>query len=176
LAEENMRAQRLTARSRTAGVFAVPTSQDLPGRFVREGQTIGYVLPPGSRTIRATIDQDDIDLVRKRLRSSTVKLAERVEDTLPARLVREVPAGSDELPSKALSSSGGGLFAVDPRDPHGTKTLRRVFQVDLELPDSVAPSGAFGSRAYVRFDHEWEPVGNQMWRRVRQTLLSRLNF
>jgi putative peptide zinc metalloprotease protein len=176
LAAENMRAQRLTARSRTAGVFAVPTSQDLPGRFVREGQTIGYVLPPGSRTIRATIDQDDIDLVRKRLRRSTVKLAERVEDTLPARLVREVPAGSDELPSKALSSSGGGLFAVDPRDPHGTKTLRRVFQVDLELPDSVAPSGAFGSRAYVRFDHEWEPVGNQMWRRVRQTLLSRLNF
>ena len=176
LAEEAGRNQRLTARSRAVGVFSVPTPQDLFGRFVREGQAIGYVLPPGSRMIRATIDQDDIDLVRKRLRRSTVKLTERLEETFPARLVREVPAGSDELPSKALSSSGGGSFAVDPRDSHGTKTLRRVFQVDLELPDTVAASGAFGSRAYIRFDHEWEPVGFQLWRRLRQVLLSRLNF
>jgi putative peptide zinc metalloprotease protein len=176
LDEETRRTQRLTARSRTGGVFAVPTSQDLPGRFVREGQTIGYVLPQGSRTIRATIDQDDIDLVRKRLQRSTVKLTEHLEDTLPARLVREVPAGSDELPSKALSNSGGGSFAVDPRDPHGTKTLRRVFQVDLELEEPAAASGAFGSRAYIRFDHEWEPIGYQFWRRLRQLLLSRLDF
>lgn len=176
LAEETRRTQRLTARSRAAGVFAVPTSQDLFGRYVREGQTIGYVLPAGSRMIRATVDQDDIDLVRKRLRMSTVKLTEHLEDTYPARLIREVPAGSDELPSKALSSSGGGSYAVDPRDPHGTKAMRRVFQVDLELPDTVAASGAFGSRAYIRFDHEWEPVGYQLWRRLRQVLLSRLNF
>lgn len=176
LDDETGRVRRLTARSRNAGVFDVPTPQDLPGRFVREGQTIGYVLPQGSRTIRATVDQDDIDLVRNRLQRSTVKLTERLEDTLLARVAREVPAGSDELPSKALSSSGGGQLAVDPRDPHGTKTLRRVFQVDLELDGTAPASGAFGSRAYIRFDHKWEPIGYQLWRRLRQLLLSRLDF
>ena len=134
LTTKTNRAERLVARSRGEGTFAVMRPQDLPGRFVREGQQIGYVLPPGSRIVRATIRQDDIDLVRHRLRSTTVKLAERLDETLPARIIREVPAGRDDLPSKALGGTGGGALPVDPRDPHGTKTLQRVFQVDIELP------------------------------------------
>jgi putative peptide zinc metalloprotease protein len=148
--------------------------QDLPGRFLREGQQIGYVLPPGSRIVRATIRQDDIDLVRHRLRSTVVKLAERLDATLPAEIIREVPAGRDDLPSKALGGTGGGALAVDPGDPHGTKTLQRVFQVDIVLPQNAATAAAFGSRAYVRFNHAWEPAGQQIWRRVRQLLLSQL--
>jgi putative peptide zinc metalloprotease protein len=148
--------------------------QDLPGRYVREGQQLGYVLPPGSRIVRATISQDDIDLIRNRLRRTTVKLAERLDETRPARIVREVPAGRDDLPSKALGGSGGGTLPVDPRDPGGTKTLERIFQVDIELPPDVASAAAFGSRAYVRFDHRWEPIGQQIWRRLRQLVLARL--
>jgi putative peptide zinc metalloprotease protein len=175
LADGSTRVERLVAHSRAQGVFAVPTPQDLEGRFVREGQALGYVLPPGSRIIRAAIRQDDIDLVRNRLRSAAVRLSERVEESVPARLIREVPAGGEQLPSKALGGSGGGAVAVDPRDPNGTKSLQRVFQVDLELSEGAAPAVSFGSRVYVRFDHIWEPVGHQLWRRVRQLLLSRLN-
>ena len=174
LANAASRAERLVARSRGEGTFAVMKPQDLPGRFLREGQEIGYVLPPGSRIVRATVRQDDIDLVRHRLRNTSVKLAERLDETLPARIIREVPAGRDDLPSKALGGQGGGALSVDPGDPHGTKTLQRVFQVDIELPSDVAAAAAFGSRAYVRFDHEWEPAGRQIWRRLRQLLLSRL--
>ena len=128
----------------------------------------------GSRIVRATIRQDDIDLVRDRLRSTTVKLTERLDETLPARIIREVPAGREDLPSKALGGTGGGALPVDPHDPQGTKTLQRVFQVDIELPLNVASAAAFGSRAYVRFDYLWEPIGQQIWRRVRQLVLSRL--
>ncbi len=170
------RAERLTARSHSDGAFAVMKPQDLPGRFLREGEQIGYVLPAGSRIVRATIRQDDIDLVRHRLHSTVVKLAERLDATLPAEIVREVPAGRDDLPSKALGGTGGGALAVDPGDPHGTKTLQRVFQVDIVLPENAAAAAAFGSRAYVRFNHDWEPAGQQIWRRVRQLLLSQLQF
>ena len=141
---------------------------------MREGQLIGYVLPPGSRIVRATVRQDDIDLVRNQLRSTRVKLAERLEGSVPARIVREVPAGREDLPSKALGGAGGGALAVDTRDPQGMKAFQRVFQVDIELPAEAPAATAFGSRAYVRFDHEWEPVGQQIWRRTRQLLLSRL--
>ena len=175
LAAKAERTKRLVIRSRAEGTFAVLKPEDLPGRFFREGQQIGYVLPSGSRIVRATVRQDDIDLVRHRVRHATVKLAERLEETLPAEIIREVPAGRDELPSKALGSAGGGALAIDPRDSQGTKTLQRVFQIDLELPAEVELPIGFGSRAFVRFDHYWEPVGQQMWRRVRQLLLSRLH-
>jgi putative peptide zinc metalloprotease protein len=65
---------------------------------------------------------------------------------------------------------------VDPADTQGTRTLQRVFQVDVELSANATAPIAFGGRAYVRFDHDWEPVGWQMWRRVRQLLLSRLQI
>jgi putative peptide zinc metalloprotease protein len=174
LATAANRAERLVARSRGDGTFAVLKPQDLPGRFLREGQQIGYVLPSGSRIVRATVRQDDIGLVRHRLRSTLVKLAERLDETLPARIIREVPAGREDLPSKALGGTGGGALAVDPGDPQGTKTLQRVFQVDIELPESATAAAAFGSRVYIRFDHDWEPAGQQIWRRVRQLLLSRI--
>jgi putative peptide zinc metalloprotease protein len=174
LTTKTKRVERLVARSGGEGTFAVITPQDLPGRFVREGQQIGYVLPPGSRIVRATISQDDIDLVRDRLRTTTVKLTERLDETLPARIIREVPAGREDLPSKALGGTGGGALPVDPRDRQGTKTLQRVFQVDIELPVNVDSATAFGSRAYVRFDYHWEPIGRQIWRRARQLVLSRL--
>jgi putative peptide zinc metalloprotease protein len=89
--------------------------------------------------------------------------------------VREVPGGQEDLPSKALGVTGGGLLPIDPRDPQGKKGYNRVFQVDLELPANAAATTAFGSRAYVRFDHDWEPVGRQIWRRMRQLFLSRFS-
>jgi putative peptide zinc metalloprotease protein len=173
LASETQRAARLIVRSRAEGAFVVSKPQDLAGRYMREGQLIGYVLPAGSRIVRATIGQDDIDLVRTKLRGVTVKLAERLDETMPARIIREVPAGREDLPSKALGGAGGGALPVDPRDSQGTKSLQRVFQVDLELP-LEGESPAFGSRAYVRFELRWEPIGEQLWRRTRQLLLSRL--
>jgi putative peptide zinc metalloprotease protein len=173
LATKIDRADRLIARSQSNGTFAVLKPQDLPGHFVREGQAIGYVLPTGSRTIRATIGQHDIDLVRNHLRSTSIRLAERIDETLLARIIREVPAGGEELPSKTLGESGGGAIPIDPRDPHATKAFQHVFQVDLELMPDAAPATLFGSRAYVRFNYDWEPVGQQIWRRVRQLLLSR---
>jgi putative peptide zinc metalloprotease protein len=174
LATKQTRVERLVVHSSVQGLFAAAKPEDLPGRFFREGQEIGYVLPSGSDIVRVAIRQDDIDLVRSRVRSVTVKLSERLEQTLRARIVREVPGGAEDLPSKVLGTKGGGAFPIDPRDGEGTRTLRRVFQLEIALPADGAPAEAFGSRAYVRFDHHWEPIGLQMWRRVRQLLLSRL--
>ena len=170
------RIERLTVRSRVAGTFVVNRPQDLPGRYLREGQEIGYVLPADSRIVRATISQDDFELVRSRLRHVRVKLAQHPGETLPAQILREMPAGQGQLPSKALGEAGGGLLPVDPRDPLGRKVALRVFHVDLELPAEYAAIAAFGSRVYVRFDHDWEPIGQQVWRRVRQLLLSRFTM
>ena len=157
-----------SSRSQGEGTFAVMKPQDLPGRFLREGQEIGYVLPPSSRIVRATIHQDDIDLVRNRLRSVRVRLAERLDEILPARIIREVyrPVATT-CRARLWAVRAAAPVPVDPRDPQGNEPYNRVFQVDIELPADISATAAFGSRAYVRFDHDWEPVGQQIWRRER---------
>jgi putative peptide zinc metalloprotease protein len=166
----------LQAHAGDSGVFAIADPVDMPGRFFKRGDVLGYVLPPsGAHLVRATVAQEDIDLVRNHVRTARIMLADHLGHPLDVVSVREVPAGSDKLPSAALGSVGGGATAVDPRDDHGMTTLNRVFQFDLQLAAPVADAG-FGARAFVRFDHDWEPLGFQLWRRARQLLLSRVEF
>jgi putative peptide zinc metalloprotease protein len=174
LARERERADRLIARSAADGTFVLAKSEDLPGRFFRQGEVLGYVVPASSNIVRVVVPQDDIELVRNSLRGLTVKLGGRVTETYRARLIREVPGGSSELPSKALSTTGGGMVAVDPGDREGRKALQRFFQFDIELPTDAATI-AFGSRVYARFEHEREPLSFQLFRRLRQLFLARLN-
>ena len=86
-----------------------------------------------------------------------------------------MPAGSDQLPSPALSTLGGGQFSVDPRVPKELKTLERVFQFDLELPAGTPVSGT-GGRVYVRFGHGSEPLARQWYRQGRQLFLRRFGI
>jgi putative peptide zinc metalloprotease protein len=166
------RADALKVRSAVNGVFLSPASEDLPGRYAKRGDVLGYVIFQQSRIARVVVTQDDIDLVRNRLDGVEVRLANRPATSYQARIVREVPAASDRLPSKALTEAGGGRFAADPRDSNQLKTLARTFQFDLELPLDAANAN-FGSRVLVRFDHGQEPLAAQWYRRLRQLLLSR---
>lgn len=174
IARDRIREHRLTVKSRSDGRLVIDKAVDLPGRFLREGEVMGYVTPATSRAIRLTVSQDDIELVRHSLEHVEIKLADRLAETLSGRIVREVPAARDELPSKALTVSGGGRIATDARDGKTERSLQRHFQFDVEL--EAAPANmAFGTRAYVKFVHQWEPLGWQAYRRLRQLFLSRLN-
>jgi putative peptide zinc metalloprotease protein len=164
----------LSVRSAIGGVFVVPQAEDLPGRFLRRGEVIGYIEEPESRLVRVVVTQGNIDLVRGHLKRIEVKLPQQPNESWLARILREVPAGSEELPSMALTGAGGGSFAIDPHYPDQARSFERTFQFDLELPPGVTP-GYFGSRVYVRFTHEAEPLGVQWYRRIRQLFLARFN-
>jgi putative peptide zinc metalloprotease protein len=164
----------LTLRSPADGRFVVPNAADLPGRFIRKGQLVAYVVEPSALTARVVVGQDQISLVRERTREVEVMLADWGADPLPAEIRREVPAASNRLPTAALGSTGGGPFAVDPRDNQGVTSLGRVFQLELALGSEVR-SSYLGGRVFVRFDHGFEPVGFQIYRALRQLLLRRFN-
>ncbi len=168
------RADKLVARSAVAGRFMLAHPDDLPGRFFHKGEQLGYVVQDAPRIVRVVVSQDDIDLVRERLVRTEVRAAQRIEQVYPARVVREVPAAREYLPSTALSSEGGGVIAADPRDPRSGKTLTTNFQYDLALPPEV-PSLAYGGRVYVRFSFQPEPLGLQWHRRIRQVFLERFH-
>jgi len=168
------RVAQLSTRAQAAGTFVRASSEDLPGSYVKRGDLLGYILGPQQRTVRAVVPQDEIGMVRGALRGIEVQLADRLGHRYAGRIVRTVPQGEENLPSKALAVEGGGDFVLDPRDPSTLRTLDKVFQFDIVL-DPVPADLRIGTRAYVRFEYAREPLAMQLWRRVRQLLLSRLH-
>ena len=124
---------------------------------MRQGDLIGYVISPERLIVRTVIPQSDIGLVRRQVKQVEVRFAERLGKIVPARVVREKPAGSTALPSRALGAAGGGDIAVRMTNDDGLTASEKVFQVDLGLPENIEIAG-LGERAYVRFDHGAEPL------------------
>jgi putative peptide zinc metalloprotease protein len=174
LARARERRADLMIRSKAAGSFVLPKAEDLPGRFVKRGELLAHVVDLTTITVRTVVGQDDIDLIRHQTNAVQVRLAERLADPMPATVTRLVPSASDELPSPALGSEGGGQVPLDPHDPKGQKAMKKLFQIDLELP---AQHGILnvGGRVYVRFDHGHESLAAQWYRQGRQLFLARFN-
>lgn len=172
----------MVVRSPGDGIFLLPRAEDVPGSYVKKGVPLGYVVDFSRMTCRIIVNQADVDHIRYRTRKVEGRLVESVPMIFPARVEREVPAASKDLPSLALSLEGGGSVALDPREmrsPEGgaarnPRAFEKLFQFDISL-DGVTPTGV-GERVYVRFEHDPEPVGYRWYRAVRRTMLKMFNI
>ena len=176
LAIERQRLDDLEIRAQAPGrfVLSAATADDLPGRYLKQGDLIGYVTPGAASVARIVVAQDDINLVRDHLGSLRFRLASMPVRSYAGRIGRFVPGGTHELPSRALSTEMGGPIPADPRDTKGKTALNRVFLFDIVLPPELRQV-PFGTRVFVRFALDWEPLGWQAARRTRQMFLSRFN-
>ncbi len=168
------RMARLTLHAGASGRLLLEHPDDLPGRFLQQGEVVGYVVGSYVPVVRVVVPQEDVDQIRLETRDVVVKLPQNLAATWPARLLREVPAAGHELPSAALGQSGGGDIVLDPGDKEGTKTLQSVFEFELAL-EQAAPARFLGSRVHVRFEHPATPLGTRAWRGVRRLFLSRFH-
>jgi putative peptide zinc metalloprotease protein len=171
LARLREEADRLTLRSAIAGTLLIDKPDDLPGRYLRKGEVVGYVRTNDPPLVRVVMPQSDVDAVRLATQHVEVRMPQSIAETWQAQLTRSVPAAARQLPSAVLGAKGGGSTPVDPRDEKGLATLESVFEFELELPVEV-PHEWLGSRVYVRFEHTAEPVGLRMVRAVRRAFLS----
>lgn len=174
LALNRQRAKDLVVRSPRAGEVVLPYAADLPGRFLRKGELVAYIADFSAPVIRVVVGQDVVDLVRQRTRGVSVRLSNPRSVVLPAEIMREVPSASDQLPSLALSTVGGGELAIDPTDSTGTRVLEHAFQFELRVPPSAHVS-SIGGRIYVRFDHGSEALAWRALRSIRQLFLKQFN-
>lgn len=165
------RASRLEVRSAGSGRLWIPDTDDLPGRHVQQGEVLGYVIPSEAPRVRVIVGQADADFIRGHTLGIEVMLPFAPGSIWTARVVRAVPAASNELPSAALGREGGGTVATDPRDQTGRKALNSYFEYELALP-AAFPYRFIGSRVSVRFAHPSEPIAARMWRGVRRLFLA----
>jgi putative peptide zinc metalloprotease protein len=153
-----------------AGQFLVVDEADLPGRFLHKGDVVGYVIGEDDPIVRVVVPQNEVDPVRRSTLKVEVRHAENIDQILPARILREVPSASAEIPHLALSTAGGGQILLDPTKTDRPKPLESLFHFDLRITGSV-PRSHLGGRVYVRFEHPPEPVAYRIGRAVRQLFL-----
>ncbi|MBE7182854.1 MAG: PqqD family peptide modification chaperone [Methylobacterium mesophilicum] len=173
LASVKQRSDDLVVRAEQGGRFVLPDAANLKGRFVKQGDLVGYVMAKATPALRVIVPQDEVDLVRGRTTDVSVRYASALDRVVSAKIAREVPSAQVDLPSLALSVEGGGSVATrNSRD--GAKAVQGLFVFDL-LPDSAAAGMLMGSRVYARFDHGAEPIAWRVARSLRQVFLSRFN-
>ena len=120
------------------------------------------------------VSQNNVDLVRNDTNSVSVIPVEWNPEPLRAEILREVPGATQQLPTPALGTAGGGKVPVDPGDPNGVKTLGRFFEIEI-LMQSPSEDILLGRRVRVRFDHGYMPLGFQAYRSLRQLFLRLYN-
>lgn len=155
------------------GTFVIEKPSDLTGAYVQRGDLVAYVFQSVD-SVRVVVSQAAESLVREQTTRVAIRAAERVEDVVQARITREVPAATDELPSMALSLQGGGKIGLDPSHPGDNRAIERLFILDLALP----PGTHFrhlGGRVYVRFEHPAEPLAAQWYRAGRREFMRKFN-
>jgi putative peptide zinc metalloprotease protein len=162
--------EKLIVRSPAQGTFILIDARNLPGRFVKQGELLGYIIAEHRPTVRAVVRQSDIGLVRERITGVEVRLAEQSSKTLQGEIERIVPAADLNLPSAALGTDGGGNIAVDPTDAKGLRALDTIFQLDIRLPEQLK-NPHIGGRVYVRLEHGRMPLAMQWYRSLRQLFL-----
>jgi putative peptide zinc metalloprotease protein len=170
LARARQQLGKLVATAPGAGTFIAPGAVDLPGRFVRQGELLGYVAQLADTSVRVAVSQADIGLVRQQTEAVHIRFYSDRNRAVTARVRREVPAGNFRLPSKVLGTEGGGQFLTDPADEEGRRVQQQVFQLELALLDEI-PVSYYGERVQVRFDHGTLPLAQQWYRRGRQLFL-----
>lgn len=168
------RRDQLAIQSATAGILVIPAAQDLAGRFIRRGELLGYVIPQASPIVRVLVPQSRIGVVRDNAREVNIRLVNNLGVVVPARVIREVPEATTELPSLALSISGGGEVAIDPRESGEAHSFLTHFVFDLAVDENIG-NDWHGQRVYVRFEHGYESIAVQFMRALRQLFLSRFN-
>ena len=168
------KASAMSVKAFKDGKLMLLEADDLPGRFLRKGDLLGYILDDEKPTVRMAVSQDHIGQLRQGVVDVKVRFASNPDKEFPAQILRQAPEATNQLPSAALATTGGGKFIVTPGQEDQMVTMEKVFLVDLK-PDFQGYEIPLGTRAYVRIDHGSEALASQWYRRLRQVFLRQFN-
>ncbi|MFK8080147.1 MAG: HlyD family efflux transporter periplasmic adaptor subunit [Granulosicoccus sp.] len=148
------------------------------GLHVSQGTLLAYVVDDDERVVRAVVDQVALGDVETGVQGVQVRLAHNMTRRLQARIARQVPSGSHQLPSAALINTGLNGFDVEQDvSAEGVRTTEKVFHLELVL-DSAPEDLLYvpmGTRAFVTLEHPDEPLAPRWIRISRQMLLKHLS-
>ncbi|MEH6442874.1 MAG: peptidase M50 [Oceanospirillaceae bacterium] len=159
----------LQIRSRIAGEFMQPRMEGSLGRYVNRGEVLGYVVNYASLPLAVMISEDNIDQVRNQTRKVELRFSSAPKEAYQARILRQTPASTQQLPSVTLSTDGGGRIALSPNRDYALQSFKSYFRIELTAPQNLKQR--FDERVYVLFEHDPEPIIWRWYRATRRLLL-----
>lgn len=174
LANAQKNVQSMQLKSATQGQLLIPDADDLPGQFFKQGDLIGYVINNSLPIVRTVVTQGDMGKLQAGTERVQIRLANHLDQVIPAKIIRIIPEATNRLPSAALATSAGGKMILDPDRTEDLVTLENFFLVDVEF-SPLDPAILIGTRTYVRFDHGGQPLATQWYRSLRQLFLRQFN-
>ena len=85
--ESKIAHMQLVAKS--DGELILPEADDLPGRFLRKGDLVGYILTQPPNTVRVVVPQDYIGQIQQRVEQVQVRFASHPSQILRASISRQ---------------------------------------------------------------------------------------
>jgi putative peptide zinc metalloprotease protein len=172
----------LVVRSRYDGVWVAPYLEEMVGRSVLRGTSLGLVVDPRAFEFVATVAQTDADAAFGRIVNQNgeehvaaaghgqpeVRIRGAAGEKLEVDRWRVVPGGQQRLPSAALGWLAGGEVPVAQNQPD--QATEAFFEVRAELPASPTPALLHGRSGVIRFDLPAEPLLPRWLRRLGQLL------
>ncbi len=132
-------------RARARGVSSSCARKTRPGVSIARAKCSVSCLDGNERPqVKVVVTQADIDTVGVPGGGVQMRLAHDPSRVIDGRIVRQQPAGKNELPSRVLAVSGGGRIAIDPRDSQGVRDARAL------VPDRYRAAGWRGDGTAVR--------------------------
>ena len=155
VAELKQQQQALRIINPVAGVFQAAQPGEAEGRYVAQGEVLGYVFKPQGVTLTAVVSQATLPRLQSESHVEPAQFSVRFraapETAYPAHLVQEIPAASRQLPGALLGSAAGGEVRIDARDQSGRTAEEAVYQLRFSVPDY--PFALLAARAVVRAEH-----------------------
>lgn len=173
--------KQLTVISQISGQWQPQDFIEGKGKYIKKGDILGHVLSDNSKYIRVAVVQDDMELIKNRVRSVEVKPNQRIQSSWNAQIIRTKPQGEHNMVSEALGSNAGGNILTDPSSSEGIKAINRVFDIELQLLENqkqlnLSNKFVYGDKVYVRFDLGYLPIFWQWALRLEQLFLKNFKY
>ncbi|MGB7305123.1 MAG: hypothetical protein WBD13_12650 [Burkholderiaceae bacterium] len=168
---------RLDVISPASGRLRLPEPwSDMTGKFVREGEILGYIDQISRPVIRTVLDQNQAARIKSATGptnqpvAASIRLSHTRGKVVSAQTMQFVPAPTVSLPSPALASVNGGTVDLNADTRQPLAPARPTYVVDV-IADEVFDA-AIGARAWVRMDFGYSPAVAQLARWLRQLINS----
>lgn len=173
LSHATEKVERLTIRSATTGRLVLPEENDLKGRYVTQGTTVGYITNGNGNTVKALVSLERVPFLRQ-VDDVAVRVPGSAQPVFAAKMLRIAPSATDQLPSPVLGTKGGGKIATQVDKSDTAVSIGKYVLVDVAFVEKDSPS-FIGQRVHVRFSHGSETLSDRIARSVRQLFLREFN-
>lgn len=146
------RIDSLEVISPAAGRFQSAAAQSWLGRYLKQGEVLGFVFSPEGVTLSAVVSQQVMPRLQSEGGSSQsayeARFIMRPENEYSLQLEQEVPGMSRQLPGALLGSE----VQLDARDTSGRTATEAVYHLRFKVPGYDLDTLA--ARAIIRAEHE----------------------